>query len=182
MAWGAGAARAAPGLLDEIRPGDVVMIGDAGLWADLGALVSDRDRRYGHVGIAGLTARTIISASGSPTTPAGRVHAEPLPAFVGGAGRIGLYRPITDGARIADFAESAAAAAIPFDRAFDLSTPDRLYCTELVWRALVDTFGPEAVPERTYHDGRRVIAMDDLQSAPCLTEIGHLTRPRPDRA
>jgi len=40
--------------------------------------------------------------------------------------------------RAAQRAESYERAATPFDSAFDLSTPDRLYCTELVWRSYLD--------------------------------------------
>jgi hypothetical protein len=38
-----------------------------------------------------------------------------------------------------------ARAGVPFDHDFDSATPDRLYCTELVWRAYYSA-GVELLP------------------------------------
>ncbi len=69
----------------------------------------------------------------------GSVRVEPLRQFLSAPSisRAALYRVGGKDQRTADQAAARryAARALPYDRLFDASTPNRLYCTELIWRA-----------------------------------------------
>ena len=142
-----GAAAASPYFEDSVvpsfegaRPGDVVLVRGRTLRSiALHLLESDRDS-YTHVGIVVFDKDvcTVIHAHPSETV----VIQELCDSFVTPTkvSRAVVYRLATpDGqsqaSRAADAAQAYQRALIQFDDRFDLSTEDKFYCTELVWRA-----------------------------------------------
>jgi hypothetical protein len=77
--------------------------------------------------------------------------------------------PAAVGGKAAAVAQQFWRDALPFDHAFDLATPERLYCTELVWRAYmaarVDLRGG------AFGSGRRYLLPSDLIESGLLREI-----------
>lgn len=168
----------AAALAATLQPGDVVFIGsDHALWGQVGALAMGDGGPYAHVGIAvaGPDGGILIAhAGGSPTNPDAEVAAAPVAQFLGRAERAGVHRPsgLAETARraAAERALAYAEGGALFDAAFSLETEDRLYCTELVWRALSYAADADAVPDKTRRGGRVFIALDDLRAAPLLVE------------
>jgi len=155
-------------------PGDIVFIGGTGGWADIGAQLSKTDKRYGHVGIAieDEGALMIVHASGAPAT-GGTVTTTPYAAFIAHSAQVGIYRADHDRltAGITENAAKAASDALPFDDAFSLETADAVYCTELVWRALSEAMGKDAVPQKSKILGQDAITLEDLQLSPHLRPV-----------
>lgn len=160
--------------LELARPGDVVFKADGGVWGRLADSFSDDGEGYGHVGIVSAAADgalRVIHAGGDPLSREGRVQETPLTDFLGAAKIAALYRPVLAGEaldRALAFAGEAAARSAPFDSDFSLDTEDRLYCTELVWRALSAATGEDAVPRKSERRGKVYVALDDLQQSPRL--------------
>lgn len=93
-------------------------------------------RRDGRPYVIHTTPRSLLGAEDD-----GSVRVEPLRQFLSSPSisQAALYRVGVKDQRTADQAAAAArryaARALPYDRLFDASTPNRLYCTELIWRA-----------------------------------------------
>lgn len=106
-------------------------------------IVMDPASTYSHVGIAiadptgGIS---IIHASPPDAGGPAGVRRDPLADFVAThqATAVAAYRPHAPVAVRRAAAHEAArlhSLSVPFDADFDLTSADRVYCTELVWRA-----------------------------------------------
>jgi Permuted papain-like amidase enzyme, YaeF/YiiX, C92 family len=107
-------------------------------------LSADGGSEYSHVGIVSVHGRhawVIHSIPAEHPSSKSGVIVEPIQVFLSSdnASAAAVYRPRNP--RAARMAEQTALklahAHIPFDAAFDLSTPNALYCTELVWRVFL---------------------------------------------
>ncbi len=159
-----------------LHAGDLIFRGKDFSWGDLGARVSDRDQRFGHVGvIVGHEGDwAVIDAIGNPLEAEGQVRLRSLADFLAPATRMGLYRPALTEAELARFLDEIwryEAANTPFDRFYDLQDHSALYCSELIWLALKTATGKDQIIEHTNFRGRRVIAIDDLQYAPIMDDV-----------
>ena len=109
-------------------------------------LEMDDASRYSHVGLiyrAGSQLFVIHAVPAENSAERNEVKMEPFQVFASAsrATEIAIYRlrEMNDSthsavaSKAADHALRLAAAHTPFDSEFDLSTPDALYCTELVW-------------------------------------------------
>lgn len=161
---------------DRLREGDIIFRGKDFSWGDLGAQLSDKDQRFGHVGVIvrNNDGWAIIDAIGNPLDGEGSVRLRTITEFLAPATRIGIYRPALTAASLKQFLTEIRRYEVtgtPFDRLYDLQDDSALYCTELIWRALKVATGTEQVLDQTVFRGRRIIAIDDLQYAPLMTEI-----------
>lgn len=166
--------------LPALREGDVVLIGvDGAFWAEMASGFSRPDRRNGHAGVivrgAG-GALGVVHAGGSPVEGAAKVRWVSLAEFTAEADRVDILRPRD--AKLA--ARSAAIAAgyqgLTFDSDFTLDTSDRLYCTELIWRALSAAKGADIVPQKTLVLEKPYITLQALETNPVLEEIAFVAR------
>ncbi|MGE3251137.1 MAG: YiiX/YebB-like N1pC/P60 family cysteine hydrolase [Hyphomonadaceae bacterium] len=154
----------------SLEPGDIVFIGvDGAFWADLASASSDQ--RFGHVGIAARDERgrmLIVHAGGAPDRDNAPVVAELFPVFAADASRVGIYRASDRLAaeRAAHNALNYARSGAQFDGAFSLETRDRLYCTELVWRAY-----DERIARPSTMGTRAVIALRDIERSDAFEQI-----------
>lgn len=161
--------------LAALQPGDVVFIGsDDALWGRIGALVTGDRHVFAHVGMAARRDEelVIVHAGGSPTNPDAEVAAEPAADFLARAERVGVYRPaLPDADQAAARGLAYADGGARFDGAFSLETEDRLYCTELVWRALSQTAGHDVAPDKSQWGDVTYIAIEDLRAAEILSPV-----------
>lgn len=166
--------------LPELREGDVVLIGvDGAFWAEMASGFSRPDRRNGHGGVVvrGVGgALGVVHADGSPVEGAAKVRWVSVAAFTAEADRVDILRP-----RDAALAARSAAIArsyqgLRFDADFTLDTPDRLYCTELIWRALSAANGADIVPEKTRVLEKSYITLAALETNAALEEIAFVAR------
>ena len=120
--------------------GDLVFRRGRSLVSDA-VLAAEGGGEFTHVGLAAASEGRVWVLHALPPEDGvkGGVIAEPLEAFLAPekASTGALYRP-RDGRAAAVAVEAAwklVRGRVPFDDAFDLTTVDKLYCTELVWRA-----------------------------------------------
>ena len=146
-------------------------------------LAADGGSEYSHVGLISVTGGQVwVLHEVPPEEPErkGGALAEPLSAFLAPdkATAAGLYRPRDAGA--AAVAERAAwrfvRARVPFDSAFDLTTSNEMYCTEMVWRAYreagIDLAPPDPGRKERYLLPSRLLRSPDLRRIEELTEEG----------
>ncbi len=164
-------AGASPGMAHSpLQEGDLVFRCGHGLWSELFAEASAHDRRFSHVGVLLRTrAQTwqVAHASAHDLTGHGRTAAEPLETFLRDATAVEIRRPRLAPAPLGRFVEAvrgAARARTPFDASFSLATPERVYCTELVWQAWTRATGVDPLPRKTLWRGRAIVSIEDVLS------------------
>jgi hypothetical protein len=164
------------------RPGDVLFKSASGLWGRLAARANADGEGYAHVGIVAEGrdgSLIVVHAGGDPSRRRAqrsdwRVRASRFEAFLEKAKSAALYRPMADDAQIARalaYARAQADREAPFDHAYSLGSERDLYCTELIWRALLAAVDEDPVPEKSVRLGRTYIMLDDLAASPLLALI-----------
>jgi hypothetical protein len=141
-----------------VKDGDLVFRRGRSLASRI-VLTADPVGGYSHVGIVVVRNGAPLVVHASPPEgheKQGVTHAEPFATFVAPAeaSAYAVYRLRPGMERIAGAAALRAAAyeraATPFDSAFDLNSPDKVYCTELVWRSYAEV-GIDLVEGRRDH-------------------------------
>lgn len=171
--------RALP-VLPELREGDVVLIGvDGAFWAEMASGFSRPDRRNGHAGIVvrgADGALGVVHAGGSPVEGAAKVRWVNLTEFTAEADRVDILRPRDAKLAMRSAAVAAGYQGLSFDSDFTLDTPDRLYCTELIWRAMSAAKGADIVPQKTRVLEKAYITLEALEMNSALEEIAFVAR------
>lgn len=148
-----------------LLPGDVIFGRfPRSRWAQLAASFSSDRSGFGHVGVIdAIASDLIVDADGNPA--GGRVSVRSLAAFLSGADHVEVRRlRLAAAQRRAVALRARSWAGVPFDAAMTLA-PDKLYCTELVWRACLAATGQDLVPHKTVIAFRDVITIADLRQA-----------------
>ncbi len=126
-----------PGTIPGVMNGDLVFRKMSGPGSRLVDAI-DEGSIFSHVGIAYVDADTNIFVIHVLPQGDEMVQMDTLPAYLQEAELFAVYRPVnmdrTIPARAAQIA-SQWVGVRPFDKDFDLSTDDALYCTELVYKA-----------------------------------------------
>jgi hypothetical protein len=144
-------------------------------------LAVDGGSEYSHVGLISVTGGQVwVLHTVPPEEPeqSGGTLAEPLSVFLSPdkATAAALYRPRDSGAAAERAAWRFVRAHKPFDSAFDLSTPNELYCTEMVWRAYreagIDLAPPDPDRKEKYLLPSRLLRSPYLRRIQELTEEG----------
>lgn len=186
------AADVPPSFTAAVQTGDLVMRRGRSV-ASLSVLLSDGAGAYSHAGVAIRRGDSVWVVHAAPRSEVERgfVVREPLAVFLAGdrADAAALYRSgaLDGGLRdsLAAVLERDARSRLPFDGDFDLRTPERVYCTELVWRAFRSAgieLLPRGVASRSTPLGpRRVVLPSDLAAGPDVRQVTTFARPAPVR-
>ncbi len=125
------------------RDGDILARSGTSLISRM-VLTADRRSPYSHIGLVKrLGGRPVVihAVPGDDLDSSRPVTIESLVSYLSQdtTTAAALYRVRAEHAHLAgaaaEIAYSFALAGLPFDSGFDLATDDRLYCTELVWKA-----------------------------------------------
>lgn len=133
-------------------------------WARVAASFSSDGAPFGHVAMMdGSKSGQVIDADGSPT--GGSVRSRSLQEFLQGADTVEVYRFRLDVRQRREIAQQARAwLGTPFDTRMLLGD-DRLYCTELVWKAALAACGIDMVPTKKRVALREVIDIGSLRAS-----------------
>jgi hypothetical protein len=130
---------------NHLESGDIVLVRGRSLRTAVVRLFEGNDDSYSHAGLVVLDRGMlfVIHASPDGATERDRVVKEPWSVFVAPE-RVSAVKVLRLASALERRGSMNAAVeeanrlfrdAVPFDHKFDLSTADRVYCTELVWRA-----------------------------------------------
>lgn len=169
--------------LGVLRDGDVIFLSapDA-LWARMASAWSLPRYGHGHVGMIALDRvgrPLVVHASGDPTRRTATVRAVTVEKFLEEATAASVFR-MRDAGRASIAARLAMAEArrgTPFDTEFSLDNGERLYCSELVWKAMSGALGRDVVPRKAWAYARRVVRLSDLESSPDLRLVARAGPP-----
>lgn len=175
-----------PADLGRLEPGDVIFFSaPRALWARLASEWSLPAYRHGHVGmiVAGRDGvPMVVHASGDPTRRKATVRAVSLDKFLEEAESATVFRMRNRSAAATAAAEvqGYARRRLLFDSDFSLSSRDKLYCSEMVWRAMSAALHRDVVPKKGFDYGRATIRLRDLEASPDLVLVTQAHGPRPE--
>ena len=185
--------------IPTFRKGDIILM-QTGTMQGVVVSASDPRTEYSHCAI-------VVAGGTGESDGALAVHATPARLDEQGNRRGGEVQRVTVGALLADpavqrwriyrvtdgyaahaaaaseWALVAAAKAIPFDGALDLDDPEKLYCSELIWRAYdkagLDLVDGQFDEMRFAFGSRRVIYPGSLVRGQAVQPV--LSQSRPDK-
>lgn len=177
---GIAGAQMPPEALPPVEAGDLLFKGaNTGAGTQLAAIWSLGDKRWGHVGIAVENADgtlSVIHADTGARREAGAVVRVSLADYLADVTDLGVYRMDLEGAQQAAYlAYAESVVGRPFDRSFSLASDNSLYCSELVWRAMSEGLGEDAVPAKSERMGRVYVSVSDLAAHPLTQEAAVIT-------
>jgi len=144
----------------------IVRLGD-GYFSNIFRKVSSREKRYSHSGILHRVDESykVYHIEANELTGKGIVRDEPIESFIGHSREWALFAINTPDAMKAEIVKQACIfyeSGIPFDLDFDLATDDKLYCTELVAKAINNAFGEELITPGMHIAGHPFYGLDDI--------------------
>lgn len=158
----------------RVDSGDIICRFGNGIWSNYFKNVSSEEKRFSHIGIIFVDEKStpwVIHASANDYSGVGRVAKDPLKQFIAKAEEFAIYRIEGDedvGPRIAR--EALGFLDRPFDSAFDLSTEDRVYCSELIYLCVNRSAKSKIIRPFNYK-GYQVVAIDNCYKHPNATLI-----------
>lgn len=166
-----------PADLGRLEPGDVIFFSaPKAVWARVASEWSLPAYRHGHVGmiVAGRDGvPMVVHASGDPLRRKAIVRAVSLDKFLEEAETASVFRMKDRRAApvAAAEAEGFARRRLLFDGDFSLASREKLYCSEMVWRAMSAALRRDVVPNKGFDYGRATIRLRDLESSPDLAVV-----------
>ena len=128
---------------DNVRTGDLIMRTGNDFTSDVMRKLSLQDKTYSHSGIASLENDTLFvyHAMGGEWNPDKKIRRDPFELFCNPYENrgFGIYRyELSENHlnRFMDAAKEYYKKEVIFDMKFDLSTDDKMYCTEYIFKAL----------------------------------------------
>jgi hypothetical protein len=127
----------------RLQSGDLIFRRGEGVLSQM-LFSADKNSTFSHVGIIKLVNNrplVIHASTGEPLGTDAIVRMDSLETFLkrDKTSAIAIYRlkegSLKTSEKVANIAQKYADQKLAFDSDFDLKTPDRLYCTELVWKA-----------------------------------------------
>lgn len=144
--------------LSLLRPGDIIMRQGFGMVSDMISNTLDEDYRISHCGIVAHDSvgrlRVIHSVSSSLSDWDGVQDVNMKGFFLESKQNsliIVRFRDTNDVplAELANTAQSYLDRRVPFDEKFDITEQETMYCSEMIWSAILETYGFDIYPDKT---------------------------------
>lgn len=147
----------------ELMSGDLVFILGDGFWSQFFKNISQNEKRFSHVGIISKKEGEphVVHASASDFTGIGRVSIVAFKDFIKECSDFSIYRVDANNSvrdKIADTVLNFV--GYPFDRNFDLTSTDSVYCAELIRIAVNQSTGLEIIGTSKFAAGE-FVCIDD---------------------
>ena len=152
---------------DSLKTGDLVFRRQSGLISELARQLSPREQRFSHVGVVLVNDHgvEVVHAVSDEARGFDGVVIENLNAFIEESSDWSFYRlPLSANqrGRVAASARDAARIQTPFDDDFDLTSNDRLYCTEFVAKVFSAVLNQQLFETSFAPGGRPYLPVDAL--------------------
>ncbi len=164
--------------LSIVKNGDLVLRSGSDALSTLFKRINTRDKTYSHAGIVFIEngCPFVYHCIGSAADPYALLRRDSLSAYISPATNLGyaLYRYKLKPAQILQLQETSLRyfkERRTFDPHFDLKTDNALYCTEFVYKALIETTGDKKYLPVTDASGFSFIAVDNLFSRKDMTLV-----------
>ena len=144
----------------------IVRLGD-GYFSNIFRRVSSEEKRFSHSGIIHRVGQRykVYHIEANELTGKGIVREEPLELFISHSKEWALYAINTSDSIKMEIVQQASIffdSKIPFDLDFDLTSDDKLYCSELVAKSINNAFGEELITPGLHIAGRYFYGLDDI--------------------
>lgn len=153
-----------------LKSGDLILRHGNGIWSNLIREKNFSDKRFSHIGIlVKENGNLFVVHADCDAVGNGSVRKDYLEDFLKNTHRIGIFRLKTADA---DMAVKIATSfvGVAFDRKFKLNDSSELYCSELIYLAMKNTF-PRFTPKTIELCGQKIIPVDALISAEYTVEL-----------
>lgn len=162
--------------LKRLETGDLVFRRQSGLMSEIARKLSPNEKRFSHVGlvISGPKVITVIHSVSDEARGVDGVVSEDIGTFLSESSDWSFYRvamTLDQRAALRLHSEKLLQANIPFDDNFDLSTDDRLYCTELVAKIFNSLFEQPLFEAGTTLAGKAYLPLDALYLSSAVKEV-----------
>lgn len=165
-----------------IQTGDLILRRGKDQVSDFFARLNTRNQKYSHCGVAqrtdsGLFVYHIIA---SVNNLDGRILREPIQSFIHSKGNTAwaMIRYDFDSIKKAQLVSKIQVYArqkITFDQQFDLQSDDKMYCSEMLYKALVFASKDSLmIPITIASSGKKYIAIDNLFEHKNCKTIGEI--------
>ncbi len=151
-----------------IQPGDLLVRRGDDLTSSMFASLNKQDKRYSHCGLAVIEQDSlyVIHSIGGEDNPDQKVKKELFTQWVSVANnlRFAAYRYALDDTAIKTLIANVNSYYTDqkmFDMDFDLQTDDRLYCSEMIYKALRKTID-DSIIKPVYGYERWYVGIDNL--------------------
>ncbi len=161
--------RVLPDLQKQMQNGDIIFRMGNDITSALFARINDEDQRFSHCGMLSFENNSwyVYHAIGGELNPDEAMWREPLEWFASPdeSRRIGLFSTgiaTADTKRMLTVVRGWYGLKLPFDMGFDLQTNDRMYCTEMVSKAIIIGRGSADWLKTSHRGGKIYIDTEDL--------------------
>ncbi len=161
-----------------VKQGDLIMRTGKDFTSELMRLTSANDKTYSHCGIAGFEHDSLVvyHALGGEWNPDARLRKDAFEIFCTPYENrgIGIFRYNMNNdaeAKLSKIIDTLYTAGIKFDMKFDLTSNDRMYCSEFVYKAVEQASDYKIrLPLRTFRN-TKFVSPDNLYHNPFCKEI-----------
>lgn len=167
-----------PALKKSLQTGDLLLRLGSDITSEMLRQLNLKDKRYSHCGIVSIEGDTafVYHAIGGEFNPDQKIKREPLYSFCHPAENeaAAVLRPKTSSRlqqQIALQAKHFWQQGIPFDMSFDYNTDGRLYCAEMVSKAVSRAIADSSWFSFTHLNGRTYVAVDNLSGSSLMHMI-----------
>ncbi len=161
-----------------VHSGDLVLRSGKDFTSELMKRLSTYDKTYSHCGIANWENDSLFvyHALGGEWNPDQKLRRDPFEFFCNPYENrgFGIFRYRINASQqdaIVRTAHKFYQAGIPFDMNFDLTTDDRMYCSEFVFKTIEQAALDSVHLKTTTINGIRFVAVDNLFLNPSCFEI-----------
>lgn len=166
--------------LSQLHSGDLIFRHGRGIISNVLMTFGQREKIYSHAGIVSVENGNVFvyHAIGGEENISNKLRKDSLADFCDPADAyaFGVYRTGLDDSQINSvmiLASTYYKNGLQFDTKFDLSTDDKMYCTEFVYKIFKQALGNENYISLSTINGKQYIACDDLYCNAHCREIYH---------
>lgn len=159
--------------IPPLHTGDVVLRAGTGPYSRTLANLNARDKTWSHCGIVVVENGYpfVYHSIGGEDNPDMRLRRDSANHFFAaryckGMGIARYNSPLVDSAKLAAIVHQFYIRRPLFDMQFDLATDEKLYCSEFIYKTIIQTTGDTLFIPTSQAQGKKYVGIDDLYLNP----------------